>query len=490
MVPLLIAVLYFAVLTFGCSYMLRKEVTSGAEFATAANKLSWPLVMVGFVLLPLGGGHTLSLWEMSAGLGASAIFWGLISGSIFVPLFMLWFGPWFRRLNVQTVPEAFSKMYGRDLGQIFAIVGPATWIGICIAECSTVATAIYALSGGAIPFAPWSILLAVFFTVLYIYTAGMLQVAWMNIFNAIVLIGGSFLALFYTGSWLANGHGGWEGVAATYAAAGEAWKTNPFNFSPDVIFAIIIPMTFCITFFCSSEQTCYMPILSAKTDADVRKGVFWAAGINSLACFPWVMIGLVAMSIPAIAAGGAKLSVPNFALMALPPWVTGIMMIALMAACLSTSGALLLASSQVIVHDVLKKALNPKMSDATFLKLSRLSIIVLAVVVAIPALMLPMIFPIFMWCFTFGIPIFTCYLIGLLWKRNRAATWINVIASFAVSFIWTFWTPNILPPQISLNIYPVTMCTVGLGIVLNLILPGKPGLLRQIKTAEKSFVGA
>ncbi|MGI5860043.1 MAG: sodium:solute symporter family protein [Tepidanaerobacteraceae bacterium] len=489
MVPLLIALVYFTVLGVGASLVLRKQVSSGVDYVTAANRLSWPLVMFAFVLLPLGGGHTLSLWETSAGMGASVLWWGIISGGLFVPLFMLWFGPWLRQLKVQTFPEAFGKIFGRDLGQIFAVVGPATWVGVCIAETSTVATAIYALSGGAIPFAPWCIILAAIFTVIYVYAAGLLQVAWLNMFNAIMLIGGSFLALFYTGSWVA-GHGGWEGIAATYAAAGEVWKLSTVHFSPDVIFNIIIPITFCITLFCSTEQMNYMPMLAAKSEAEIRKGVFWAAGINGMACFPWVIMALVAMSIPAIAQGGAKLSVPNFALEFLPPWVTGLMMIALMGATLSTGSGLLLSTAHVVAHDVLKKALNPKMSDASFFKLTRLLVIVIGVVVTVPALMLPVIFPVFMWCFSFGIPIFTCYLIGMLWKINRTATWINLIASYTVSFIWTFWTPSILPPEISLNIYPVTMCTIGLGIILNLILPGEPGMLRQIRAAEKTAVSA
>jgi hypothetical protein len=34
------------------------------------------------------------------------------------------------------------------------------------------------------------------------------------------------------------------------------------------------------------------------------------------------------------------------------------------------------------------------------------------------------------------------------------------------------------------------MCTIGLGIILNLILPGEPGMLRQIRAAEKTAVSA
>ena len=37
----------------------------------------------------------------------------------------------------------------------------------------------------------------------------------------------------------------------------------------------------------------------------------------------------------------------------------------------------------------------------------------------------------------------------------------------------------------SLNVYPTTFATVFFGVVLNLILPGEPGYLRQLKSADK-----
>jgi SSS family solute:Na+ symporter len=481
---LVIALAYFLVLIVGTSFYLKRKIKSGSDFVTGGGTMPWFLVTAGFVLAPLGSGHTLSLWEASADMGASVLWWGIISGGIFVPLFLLWFGPWFRRLNVQTFPEGMGKLFGERIGWLISAVFPAQLIGICIAEITATATAFYALSNKSIPFAPHCILLAVGLTILYIIAAGLMQVAWLNLFNAIMLIAGSFLAVFVTGSWL-GGHGGWKSVANFYADAGTAWKTSMLNFSPDVVFGIIFPCLILLVFMCSASQAQNQPMLMARSESDIRRGLFWASFINSLAAYPWVILALVGMSIPAIAVSGAKLALPGIALMALPQWVVGILMIALLAATLSTTAGLILASSHIIVHDIFKRAVHPKMSDATFLILTRVMIFVCSILVIIPALKLPYIFSIFMWTFSFAIPIFGVYLIGMMWKINKAAAWITVLAGYAANFLWTFAAPAWLPSYLSLNVYPTTFTTVLFGVILNLILPGEPGYLHQLKMAKQ-----
>jgi SSS family solute:Na+ symporter len=480
---LVIAVAYFLILSLGTSFFLKKRVKSGSDFMTGGGTLAWPLVMAGFVLAPLGSGHTLSLWEASSSMGASVLWWGIMSGGMFCPLFLLWFGPWFRRLQVQTFPEGMGKIFGEKIGWLISAVFPAQLIGICIAEVTATAAAFYALGGGSVPFAPHCIVLAVVLTILYIVAAGLMQAAWMNLFNAVMLIAGSFMAVFATGSWL-SGRGGWESISDFYAKSGTAWKTSMLNFSPEIIFSTILPCLILTTLMQSASQAQNQPLLAARSESDIRRGMFWASFINSMAAYPWVILALVGMAIPAIAAGGAKISVPGLALMALPQWMVGLLMIALLSATLSTTGGLILASSHIIVHDIFKRAVNPNMSDATFLKLTRLMILVCAVLVIIPALKLPYIFSIFMWTFSFAIPVFGVYLIGMLWKVNKAAAWITILAGYAANFLWTFAAPTWLPSYLSLNVYPTTFATLVFGIGLNLILPGEPRYISRLKGAE------
>ncbi len=493
---LIIAIAYFVLLSVGVSLYLRKKVKSGSDFVTGGSTLAWPLVTAAFVLAPLGSGHTLSLWESSATLGASVLWWGIISGGIFVPLFLLWFGPWFRSLDVKTFPEGMGKLFGKKIGWLISAVFPAQLIGICIAEVMATATAFYALSGGkegVLEYSPDCIILAVVLTILYIIAAGLMQVAWMNLFNAIMLIVGSFLAVFYTGSWLSKEHAGWGGVAEIYANAGEAWKISLLDFSPGIVWGVMVPCLFLVVFMCSASQAQNQPMLLAKSDSDVRRGVFWAAFINSMVTYPWVVLALVGMTFAGIAGleGAAIKSVPELALMALPSWMVGLLMIALLAATLSTTSILTLASSHIIVHDIFKQVVHPKMSDRTFLRLTRMMIFVCMILVIIPALTSPRILPLLMWIFSFAIPVFVVYLIGMLWKVNKAAAWITILAGYAADFLWTIVPPPGLPQELYLNVYPTTIVTLVAGIVLNLILPGKPGYLRQIKAeARQAAAGA
>jgi SSS family solute:Na+ symporter len=484
---LIIAIAYFLILSVSISFFLRKKVKSGSDLVTGSSTLAWPLVTAAFVLAPLGSGHTLNLWEAQAGLGASVLWWGIIAGGIFVPLFLLWFGPWFRQLKVQTFPGAMSKIFGENIGWLIAAVFPVQLIGICIAEVLATAAAFYALGGEAIKFTT-CIYMAVGFTIIYIVVAGLMQVAWMNLFNAIMLILGSFAAVIATSFWLA-GRGGWESVANAY----EPWKTQIMHNTPgvtgDIFFGFIIPCFFLLVFMCSASQAQYQPMLLAKSDSDVRKGVFFASFVNSMVTYPWVILGLVGMSIPVIAEVGPKLCVPKLALMALPPWMVGILMISLLSATLSTTSQLILASSHMIVHDIFKKAVNPKMSDGTFLLLTRVMIFVCALLVIVPALKVlgKNVMSIFFWTFSFGIPVFGVYLIGMVWKVSRVAAWVTMLAGYGANFLWTFKPGLIsLPEKMMSNpaVYATIVATLLFGIVLNIILPGKPGYLRQMRTAE------
>ncbi|MBN1975049.1 MAG: hypothetical protein JW787_15515, partial [Sedimentisphaerales bacterium] len=150
---------------------------------------------------------------------------------------------------------------------------------------------------------------------------------------------------------------------------------------------------------------------------------------------------------------------------------------------------LILATTHMIVHDIFKKAVNPKMSDKTFLTLTRVMIFVCALLVIIPALRVlnKNVMSIFFWTFSFGIPVFGVYLIGMIWKVNKVAAWITMIAGYGANFLWTF-APNLIllpkPMRESPNVYATIIATLFFGIVLNLFLPGKPGYLRQMKEAE------
>ncbi len=490
----IIAVLYYLILTLAVGFVARRKIKSIEDFNKSAGGLGWVMLVFCFVLIPLGSGHTLSLWESSVGLGASVLWWGIITGGIFLPIMMLFLGPWMRRTGMNTFPQVMEKIFGPKMGRLHAAVTIGTWTGIGAAETIATGTAIYGLSDGAIPFFPWCIVIALVLIGLYVFFGGILQMAWLNMINAIVMIVGSYLCLFLVGGWLMANVNGWEGVKAFYDSAGKVTFLQNFDFSPGVIFQIIIPVTVLHLSAAAVAQNMNAPFFAARSDADCRKGVFIGAGINSLASIPWVVLALAGMTIPALvnalpADQVAKLIPIKLALTALPKPIMGVLMICLLAATLSTGGATVLGNAQVLAKDIVERSLFPNMSDKGKMRNMKVCMIICVLLFAVPALFMPVVFPIFLWCFSFGIPLFVVYIIGMWFKISRPATWITVIVVYIVNFWWTFWTPTWATGPWGLNMYPVTVVSLVLGIILHIILPGEKGLLRQ-KKSEAAVEGA
>jgi len=466
------------------------------------QNVGWILVAVTLSLIPHGSGHTMSLWESASRLGVSVYWWAILAGGAFIPLLLLWFGPWVRETGANTVVEVSEKLYGLKMRYVHASINVATWVGITMSETIAVSGAIYGVTGGRIPFFPWAIVIAFVLVVCYVIFGGVMEFVWISTINAIVMTVGSFLSLFFIGLWLADKSSiaqgvGWDGVSKFFDTMNQSQMLNMFNFSPEIITQVIVPVAVLHICACSVAQGMYSPILAAKTNADCRKGFFMATLSNMVTAFPWVIIALVAVAVPAIqsqmAANGVlaeefgKLGVFTVAIDALPNWLLGLLMISLLTAVLSAGSGQIFGGATVLVNDIIKKAIKPDLSDKANFRLMRIMIIVVALLAVIPALAFQAIlFPVFLWCFSFGIPVFVIFFYGLAWKTSKMAAWITLIVAIAVNFWWTFATPTWATGPWSLNMYPVTVVSFVLGTILYAVLPGEKGYLKRMREAKKA----
>lgn len=224
-------------------------------------------------------------------------------------------------------------------------------------------------------------------------------------------------------------------------------------------------------------------MLAAKSDKDIRKGAFLGGLINTAACIPWVILGVTAFSIASIAEQAPILSVPNLALQIMPPVLIGILMVALLCALLSTGSGMILAISHVVTDDIILPLKGGKTDSKQYTLISRIVIVFVTLAATLPALKVTLLISLFFWCFSLSMPIFVNYLIGLCWKINRKAAWINLIVTTIVNFWWTFACPS-WAGIFNFSFWPVAVTTIGLGIILNLVMPGEKGLLRQMKEKE------
>ncbi|MDR3364216.1 MAG: hypothetical protein LBS91_04620 [Clostridiales Family XIII bacterium] len=500
---LAVALIYFAVLIIGAGVVTMRRVKTSGDFTAAEGQggMTWIFITCTFVLIPLGSGHSMSLWEQSYGpLGGGALLWALAVGAIFLPIMMIWMGPLARSTGYKTFPDITKAMYGRLFGWIHAAVSGASQSGIIAAELIGTGVAIYTLSGGSAgPFSDnlkLPVVIAFIFALLYIFFGGFLQMAWINIVNSIMLIGGSFAAVIGIIVWLGknyvyNGAAGLAGVQAFYAsdpATNDAvinngaiigeYKLNQFSnlFSGGTLLDIFIPVTLLHLCAITISQGHNMPFFAARTTKDIRKGVYLAAAINAMSAVPWVLIGVIAVAVPTVMQNVGteigKLLVPEAALAMLPAPLTGLLMISLLSATLSTAGAITLGSAQQITHNIIKDALFPKMADKTELWTTRFMCIVYAVVCLILALTLPVIMPVFFFCFMLNIPIFFCYISGMFVAINKVTCFLTLIVGYIFAFWWTFAPPAWAPYPFDANgtTYVVVLSSFIVGIIIPAII--------------------
>ncbi|MCL2110823.1 MAG: hypothetical protein FWH32_00940 [Clostridiales bacterium] len=498
------AMIYFLAITIIFGMIARKKTRSAKDFLKSGQGFGWIMMAFAFSLLPLGAGNTLSLWESAPVLGASVLWWAIVAGGLFIPVMMMFLGPIVRQSGCNNMPEILEHVIDVKFGRLNAGINIACWTGIGSAETLATAAAVYGLGGhrleGVLPGSAfvWCTLIALCLVVLYVIFGGILQMAMLNMVNAVVMIVCSYVAVGMLGVWLAANIGGWSGVQAIFDEMGQSHMLTAFDFGNSALWLqVIIPVVVLHMTACGISQMMNQPFFAARSDEECRKGVFLAPFWNVMSSVPWIILALTAFGISQSAKfqnllpnlidnpDAAKLGPIELALEALPAPIIGLLMISLLCATLSTGGPMAMGNANILVNEIFKKGFNPDMSEETRFKLIRISIIICAAFFAVPALLNAVIFPVFLWCFSFGIPVFVIYIMGLKVRRNTTAAWITIIAAYAVNFWWTFAPPHMIPGAdllggaFSLNMYPVTIVSIVLGVILPFVIPGgKPAFLK------------
>jgi SSS family solute:Na+ symporter len=385
-------------------------------------------------------------------------------------------------------------MYGRAFGWFHAAVSSSSLSGIIAAELIGTGVAIYTLSGGAVQL-NLAVVIAFVFALLYIFFGGFLQMAWINIVNSIMLIVGSFAAIIGMVIWVGkNVAGGLDGILEFYANSemGAGYVNQYTNIlKPDTLLSIFIPVTLLHLCSITVSQGHNMPFFAAKSSRDIRKGVYLASAINVMSAVPWVLIGVVAFALPSILNTIApedvgKLIVPTAALAMLPKPLTGLLMISLLSATLSTAGAITLGSAQQITTNIIKDALYPKMTDKQQLWITRIMCIVYSVICLVMALKLPVVMPVFFFCFMLSIPLFFCYITGMFITINKVTCYITLLGGYIVAFWWTFAPPAWAPFPLSDTTWAVVVVSAILGVLLPLAVKSKGSMpLKQVIKASR-----
>ena len=173
---------------------------------------------------------------------------------------------------------------------MISCVNAALSIAMVCLEVETIAITLSFLTG-------WSYMISAIvggiLAMLYVLLAGMKEIAWLNLLNAILMYAALIVVFICLCFKLP---GGWDQVEATMTASADtSWMTSIFG-NKALIIGFAIPSALGATMFHGMAQTGYQPVATAKNNHEVKKSLWFAGPINGLFCIIPALIGVAAVS--------------------------------------------------------------------------------------------------------------------------------------------------------------------------------------------------
>ncbi|MEM9704888.1 MAG: sodium:solute symporter family protein [Pseudomonadota bacterium] len=415
-------------------YLARRHALEALEkdsFTHAGHGLSMPAVALTLALTVLGAVHVIGVFEMTWGLGAGVL-WFSFATVILLCVVCLATGRWVRRLGISTVPQLLESGYGLETSLTVSCVMIGVIFGVITLEAQGLGVILYSITGWPIPIGA---AVGAGLGVLYVVFAGMKEISWLNVINAVVMYAALILAVIFVG--LALPGDGYKTVAEVHSNAGNARLLNPLG-DVAIFFAFGLPMIIAIVFSQSTSQVLLQPAMSAKSNKALVRSMWIAAPVNGMFAVFATILALAAMSVPEFAEGGPKVATTDMLVALLPPWLAALLLAAFVGVILSTLAMTALASSTLFATDIYKRLYKPEASEAEVVRATRIMIVVLGVIASGLAGFMPPILEGVAWLLAWLTPVFWVVVFALFWKRNQTVAISALIASWIMNSVWTF----------------------------------------------------
>ena len=390
MIQLIIVVVY-SLAMIGVGLGARKKVRSQNGFFVAQRQMSLPFITGSLVATAIGGSALIVTSKLGFGLGLPGVWW-LLVGSIGLVLLGAFFAKRVRGAALYTLPELVEKQYDHRVGLAASILIVIAWVGVVAGQIVAAGIFLSILGIGSVIF--WMV---VFTLVVVIYTilGGQFSVIHTDLFQAAIFFVGIFAALTLVFSQV----GGPEGLKISLPPSYFSFPLNPeFDWKMFLSFLILVGATYVV------GPDMYTRLFCAQNEKTARKSVFLAAFFFIPLAFAIVLIGMGAKVLyPEIS---AEQAFPQVISGVLSPWLSGLILAAMIAALMSSADTCLLSQSVILTQDIFKR-FRPSLDERKTILLTRLSLVVLAVVALGVALASKKVYEALMFAYT----IFTCGLV-------------------------------------------------------------------------------
>ncbi|HZY73973.1 MAG TPA: hypothetical protein VFE22_12785 [Edaphobacter sp.] len=448
---LILAIYCIGILVFALYFQTRasKNVES---FFIADRDLPWWVIGFADVAGYTGGGQGFVMVLFLSGFaGLWLMAW--VSWVIWMPLVAIIWAPMWRRLGVVTTGEFIERRYaGRRAAayrNMYAVYACAVWGVTSIAYG---AAWMAATASPVLGWKPMSVIL-VFgaFTILYSLMAGLFAVAYNDVVQFFILIGGNLVF----GILLVSKAGGISHVLAQVSTLRGADFLAPLPSGSSLTSVTLLALCIQGLFFAGSpfagEGWTAQRFMAARNE---RHAIFgqMANGVLALVVrlIPFIVIALAAAalyplkSVPVPAALWGEL-VKTYA----PPGLFGLLLVSSLAGYMAAISSIGNWAASYVVNDVYKRSMRPHATEKEFVLVSR---IVTGVLLAIAFLWGGLIQPdqLDKWILfinsaliVFSLPL--AWLKWFWWRTNAVGDMVGVIGGFPAGYLVWFGSDSILP---------------------------------------------
>ncbi len=391
------------------------------------------------------------------------------------------------KINAVTIPEFFSKRFGDNkhiISLVAALVIAVFFIPYAASGFNACGTLFNSLSGGSIPYFT-AMLVSAIVIVAYTALGGFLAASTTDLIQSIVmtlaLVIIVFFGIHYAGGWdnvVSNAHNipSYLNMTSTYDYVNGT--STDFGF-----LSIVSTLAWGLGYFGMPHILLrFMAIKdSSKLKNSRRIATVWVFVSMGIA----ILIGIIGSAVIANgaidldAANGQRIIVELAKLMGshgiFLAIIGGVVLAGILAATMSTADSQLLAASSSVTKDFLIDFCHLKISDKGSMLLSRLIIVVIALVGVIWARNEGSVFSIvsFAWA-GFGAAFGPVILCGLFWKRtNKWGAIAGMLGGGAMVFIWKYAIAKLGGAFAIYELLPAFIFGLILTIIVSL-LTGKP----------------
>jgi len=475
---ILIAVLiYEAVSIVGVGWWITQKARgvaeSGNDFTHGGNGLPLAAVSLTMALTVLGAVHVLGVFEMTWSLGAAVVWFG-IAHVVLLTIVCLGTGRWVRRLKLSTVPQFLEDAYGLETRLVVSCVMIGAMFGFLTLESQGLGILFYSMTG-------WDIraggVIGGLLGVAYVIFAGMKEVSWLNVINAILMYVALLTAVVFIAFALPGD--GYQTAAEYYRETDQDFMTSIWG-TPEILLVFAVPMTIAVVFSQATNQMLLQTTMSARSEKTIVRSLWIAAPVNGMFAVFAAILALAAKSWPEYGAMDGKVATTTMLVEVLPPWLAATLLASFVGVILSTFAMVSLASATLFSNDIYKRLYRPDATGAQQVRATRICIIILGLAATVLAMNMPQILKGVNWLLAWLVPIFWLFVFGLFWKRNQKVVMTALLVSWTLNSLWSFTSfPALVGMENVHNAYVTLIVSAVICVLGNLIFGGKPGFFKQ-----------